>query len=64
MESLKRWFVVMAVGVTLLASLTNCVIVPVDPVPAGYVMSPPYVAVRPYYPYRAYYGRYPYGYRR
>jgi len=64
MMHLTRWLVVMAVGITLLAGLTACVVVPVDPGPAGYVVSPPYVAVRPYYPYRPYYGWFYYGYRR
>ncbi len=63
MKCLKRWIVALAVGVTLLAGMTNCVIAPAAPVPSGYVVSPP-VVVRPYHPYRPYYGWYPYAYRR
>jgi hypothetical protein len=75
MACLKRWFVVMAVGVTLLAGLTNCVVAPVAPASSGYVVSPPVVVIRPYrayrpyrpyHPYHAYrhhHGWYPYAYR-
>jgi hypothetical protein len=60
MKCLKRWLVVMALGVTILVGLTNCVIVPAPPVSAGYVASPPVMVVRPYHAYRPYYGWYPY----
>lgn len=60
MRSLKRWFVVVAVGMTLLVGLTNCVIAPAAPVPSGYVVSPPVVVVRPYRPYRYYHPYHPY----
>jgi hypothetical protein len=75
MVSLKRWFVVMAVGGTLLLGLTSCVVAPVAPAPPGYVASPPVVVIRPYRPYRyyqpyhyhrpyrPYYGWYPYSHR-
>jgi hypothetical protein len=63
MRCLKRCFVVIAVGVTLLIGLTNCVIAPVAPAPPRYAVSPPVVVVRPYHPYRPYYGWYPYAYR-
>jgi hypothetical protein len=73
MARLKRWFVALAVGVTLLVSLTQCVIAPVAPAPSAYVVSPPpvvvvrpYRAYRPYRPYRhyrPYYGWYPHAYR-
>ena len=68
MVRLKRWFVVMAMGGTLLVGLTSCVVAPAAPVPSGYVVSPPAVVVRPYRgsrvyrpyrlyrPYRPYYG--------
>jgi hypothetical protein len=59
MKGLKRWFVVLAMGVTLLVGLTHCVVVPAPPV-TGYEVSPPVVVVRPYQPYRPYYGWYPY----
>jgi hypothetical protein len=64
MKCLKRWIVALAVGVTLLTGMTNCVIAPAAPLPSGYVVSPPVVVVRPYHPYRPYYGWYPYAYRR
>ena len=74
MAWVKRWFFVMALGGTLLASLTNCVVVPVEP---GYMVPPPAVVIRPYRlhrhyhghpyrsyrPYRPYYGWRPYGHR-
>jgi hypothetical protein len=63
MKGLIRWFVIMAMGVTLLAGLTHCVVVPAPPVAAGYEVAPPVVVVRPYRyhrPYRPYYGWYPY----
>jgi hypothetical protein len=75
MKYLKRWFVVMAVGGTLLVGLTNCVVTPIAPVPSGYVASPPVVVIRPHRPYRRYrhhrhyhsyhpyYGGYPHAYR-
>jgi hypothetical protein len=63
MRCLKRWFFVMALGVTPLAGLTNCVVAPVAPAPPGYVVSPPVVVIRPYRPYRPYYGWYPYAHR-
>jgi hypothetical protein len=66
MACLKRCFVALAVGVTLLVGLTQCVIAPVAPAPSGYVVSPPVVVVRPYRvyrPYRPYYGWYPRAYR-
>jgi hypothetical protein len=77
MVRLKRWFVAMAVGGTLLVGLTGCVVAPAAPVPSGYVVSPPAVVVRPYYGYRIYrpyrfyrpyrpyygYGWHPYRYR-
>jgi hypothetical protein len=69
MACLKRCFVVLAVGVTLLVGLTQCVIAPVDPMPSAYVVSPPvvivrpYRAYRPYRPYGPYYGWYPRAYR-
>src|SRR5919204_5481418 len=56
MKSLKRWIVAIAAGVLLLAGLTNCVVAPVAPGPPGYVVSPPVVVIRPYHPYRPYYG--------
>jgi hypothetical protein len=61
MAGLKPWFVKMVVGGTFLLSLTGCVVAHVDPVPPGYVVSPPAVVIRPYH-----YGRhyYPYGYYR
>jgi hypothetical protein len=58
MAWVKRWFAVVALGGTLLAGLTNCVVAPVEP---GYVASPPVVVIRPYRPYRHYH---PYGYHR
>jgi hypothetical protein len=64
MMCLKRWFIALAVGVTLLAGLASCVITPAAPVHSGYVVSPPVVVIRPYRPYRPYYGWYPYAYRR
>jgi hypothetical protein len=60
MPCLTRWFVVIAIGVTLLVGLTQCVVVPGPPVSAAYVAPPPVVVVRPYRPYRPYYGWYPY----
>jgi hypothetical protein len=66
MACLKRCFVTLAVGVTLLVGLTQCVIAPVAPAPSAYVVSPPVVVVRPYRayrPYRPYYGWYPRAYR-
>lgn len=60
MTCLKRWFVVLAMGVILLVGLTQCVVVPAPPVSAGYVAPPPVVVVRPYRPYHPYYGWYPY----
>jgi hypothetical protein len=74
MAWVKRWFAVMAVGGTLLAGPTGCVVAPVEP---GYVASPPVVVIRPYRahrhyhyhphryyrPYRPYYGWGPYGHR-
>lgn len=63
MRYLKRWCYVVAVGVTFLVGLTNCVVAPVAPVPSGYMVSPPVVVVRPYHPYRPYYGWYPRPYR-
>jgi hypothetical protein len=72
MVCLKRWFMAMVVGGTLLAGLTSCVVAPVEP---GYVAPPPVVVIRPYQPYRyyepyryyrpyrPYYGWYPYGHR-
>jgi hypothetical protein len=72
MVSMKRCFVVMAMGVTLLVGLTHCVIAPAAPAPAGYVVAPPVVVIRPYrpyhpyHPYRAYrphHGWYPHSYR-
>jgi hypothetical protein len=68
MAWVKRWFVMMALGGTLLVGPTGCVVVPVE---SGYVASPPVVVIRPYRhyhphgyyrPYRPYYG-YPYGHR-
>jgi hypothetical protein len=50
----KRWFVMMALGGTLLAGPTGCVVAPVEP---GYVASPPVVVIRPYrhsHPHRSY----------
>jgi hypothetical protein len=72
MACLRRWFVTMAVGLALLAGLTNCVVAPVHPVSSGYVVTPPVVVIRPhrsyryyrpYHPYRSHYGWYPYSYR-
>jgi hypothetical protein len=75
MVCVKRWFVGMVVGGTLLAGLTSCVVAPVEVAPPGYVVSPPVVVVPPYRPYpyykpygyyrpyRPYYGGYPYGHR-
>jgi hypothetical protein len=72
---LKRWFVVTAIGLTLLVGLANCVVAPVAPVSPEYVVSPPVVVVppyrpyfryhpyRPYRPYRPYYGWYRSPYR-
>jgi hypothetical protein len=72
MVCLKRWFMAMVVGGTLLAGLTSCVVAPVEP---GYVAPPPAVVIRPYppyryyvpygyyRPYRPYYGWHPYGHR-
>ena len=60
MKGLKRWVGVMALGLTLLGGLTQCVVVPAPPVSAGYEVSPPVVVIRPYQPYRPYYGWYPY----
>ena len=69
MKCLKQWLVVIAVELTLLVGMANCVVVPATPVPSGYVVSPPSVVVRPYYsyrpqpyyyPYRHYYGHRPY----
>jgi hypothetical protein len=54
MKGLTRWFVVMAMGVTLLSGLTHCVVVPAPPVAAGYEVAPPVVVVRPYRPYHHY----------
>jgi hypothetical protein len=70
----KCWFAVMALGGTLLAGATGCVVAPVEP---GYVVPPPLVVIRPYRPhrhyhdhpyrsyrpYRPYYGWGPYGHR-
>jgi hypothetical protein len=39
----KRWFVMMAVGGTLLAGPAGCVVAPVEP---AYVASPPAVIIR------------------
>jgi hypothetical protein len=61
MKDLTRWFVMMAMGATLLGGLTHCAVVPVPPVSAGYEGSPPTVVVRPYRPYRYYH---PYRYYR
>lgn len=58
MAGVKRWLVTLVVGGTLLVGLTHCVVVP-DPVPSGYVVTPPVVVIRPYRPYR-YYAPYPY----
>jgi hypothetical protein len=60
MPCLTRWFVVLAMGATLLVGLTQCVVVPAPPVSAGYVAPPPVVVVRPYRPYRPYDGWHPY----
>jgi hypothetical protein len=54
MRSIKRWFVMMAVGGTLLAGPSSCVVAPVEP---AYVASPPAVVIRHYrhyYPRRYY----------
>jgi hypothetical protein len=51
MAWVKRWFVRMALGGTLLAGPTGCVVAPVEP---GYVASPPVVVIRPYHSYRDY----------
>ena len=64
MGCLKRWFVVMAMGGTLLVGLTNCVVAPAAPLPSGYVMSPPAVVVPPYRYYRPYRYHRPYRYYR
>jgi hypothetical protein len=75
MACLKRWFVVMAMGVTPIVGLPNCVVAPVAPVSSGYAVSPPVVVVRPprpygydhpyraYRPYRPYDSWYRYPYR-
>jgi hypothetical protein len=60
MRYVKRWLVVMAVGLTLLVGLANCVVVPATPGPSGYMVSPPTVIVRPYYSYRPQRHYYPY----
>ena len=72
MAWVKRWFVMIALGGTLLAGSTGCVVAPVEP---GYVVPPPVVVIRPYRPYRydapypyyrpyrPYYGWRPYGRR-
>jgi len=62
MRYLKRWCYIVAVGVTVLVGLTNCIVVPAGPVRSGYVMPPPVVVVRPYRPYYGY-GWYPRAYR-
>ena len=54
MASLKHCFVVLAVGVTLLLGLTNCVVAP-GPGPSGYVVAPPAVVIQPYGSYSYYY---------
>jgi hypothetical protein len=51
MAWVKRWFVMIALGGTLLAGPTGCVVAPVEP---GYVASPPVVVIRPYRHYRPY----------
>jgi hypothetical protein len=61
MACLKQWLVVLTVGGTLLIGLTSCVVVPVDPVPSGYAVSPPVVVIRPYHHHRHYH---PYRYYR
>jgi hypothetical protein len=70
MTCVKRWFIVMVVGGTFFMGLTSCVVVPVDPGPPGYVVSPPVVVIRPYHhyhhhrhypPYRYYRPYRPYG---
>jgi hypothetical protein len=75
MTWVKRWFVMMTLGGTLLVGPTGCVVAPVE---SGYVASPPAVVIRPYryyrpyrphwhyHPYRyyrPYYGWHPYGHR-
>jgi hypothetical protein len=67
MTCVRRWFIVMVVGGTFFMGLTSCVVVPVEPGPPGYVVSPPVVVIRPYHhhrhyrPYRYYRPYRPYG---
>lgn len=60
MTYVKRWFISIVLGGTLLVGLTNCVVVPVAPARSGYVVAPPPVVIQPYRWYRPYRPYYPY----